>query len=190
MTAPAALAPLTLLSLALAARLALADDLLRLERPNALRLGGRIQTGGILGGPLWDAAVDLTYSRQLSALFAVEASGGAGNGGSRHGENLGAGLRLTLGSHGPHALTVAAGGRLARFHEYGPVAFGNAEAAWELRTGGGFDLLVGGGLGVTLTTSRRADQHCEDRGWLGCPHSRFNAGEAGLWVRAEAGFAF
>jgi hypothetical protein len=189
MTARDALAPLALL-LTLAARPALADDLIRLERPNALRLGGRVQTGGILGGPLWDAAVDLIYSRQLSALFAVEASGGGGSGGSRHGDNLGTGLRLTLGSHGPHAFTVAAGGRVAFLHQYGPVAFGNAEAAWELRTGGGFDLLVGGGLGVTLSTSRSADQHCEDRGWLGCPRSRFHAGEAGLWVRAEAGFAF
>jgi hypothetical protein len=162
----------------------------RVERPNALRAGGYVQTGGLFRGPLWDASYVLTYSRQLAAPLAVELSGGPGSGGGRRGPHLGAGLRLSLTPHGTSAVTLGIGSRLALLDTYGPVAFGQAELAWELRTRFGLTALVGGGWGMTFTTSR-ADPSCTSRGgWWGCDVDRFHSGDSGLWLHGELGWAF
>ncbi len=177
----------------LAVHPACAEDELpaRLERPNAIRTGAILQTGGVFHGPLWYGSWAFAYSRQVSAPLALELSGGPGVGGVRHGPHVGGAVRLSVTPRGTSALTLALGSRVAFLNGYGPVGFGDVEVAWELRTHFGLTALVGGGVGTTLTTSRRVPTGCEERrSWFGCHDDRFEAGDTGIFLHGELGWAF
>ena len=92
------------------------------------------------------------------------------------------------GGRGRSAFTISPGGHVGFLNGYGPVGFGQLEAAWELRTRFGLALVVGGGVGLTLTSSRRVGD-CNRTFWQDC-HDRFDAGEDTLHLRAELGYAF
>lgn len=162
----------------------------RVERPNALRGAGMTKAGGILGGQLWDAFAGLTYSRQVNELVALEVTGGAGPAGNRRGEHAGAGVRLSVVGRGAHALTAGAGAHVAFLPGYGDVGFGHLELAWELRTRGGFDLVLGGGVAGVMNTSRRVPERRDGGCWLFCDDEQFRAGDTAPWARLELGWAF
>lgn len=194
----AALRHLALACAALAlslARPALADDdgelPTRLQLRNAVRAAAMGQGNpGLFSEQLGDGFLGLTYSRQLSRVIALEVSGGQGNGGERHGVHVGGGVRFSLAGHGSHALTTGLGGHAAFLPGYGTVYFSHLELAWELRTPAGVDLVLGGGLGLTLNRSRRVVRSCTDGGWFGCPDDHFKAGDGSLFLRLELGYAF
>lgn len=161
----------------------------RVLRPDVVRGAALTQLGGIFEGPLSHGFLGATYSRQFHDSIAAEFTFGQGRGGERHGPFAGAGVRFSLGGRGRSAFTISPGGHVGFLNGYGPVGFGQLEAAWELRTRFGLALVVGGGVGLTLTTSRRVDDGCRGR-WLGCHDDRFNAGDGTLHLRGELGFAF
>jgi hypothetical protein len=167
------------------------------EGPTRLRLRNALR-GSVMGqdslavwsDQLGDGFLGLTYSRQVSRALALEITGGRGNGGNRNGLHAGGGVRFSLTGHGSHALTTALGGHAAFLPGYGTVYFSHVELAWELRTPSGFNLVLGGGLGLTLNSSRRVASSCSNGGWFGCPDDHFKGGDSGVFVRLELGYAF
>lgn len=165
------------------------DAPVRVLRPNAVRGAALAQLGPLFEGPLAHGFLGVTYSRQFHEYIAAEFTVGQGGGGGRRGPNAGAGLRFSLGGRDRGAFTVSPGGHVAFLDGYGPVGFGQMEIAWELRTRSGLDLVIGGGPGVTLTTSRKVERDCEPFP-LGCKDERFHGGDTTLHLRLELGYAF
>lgn len=175
------------------------DDLpYRLERPTSIRAGPMLyldisSMGFVVGdaGPRFDAALGVTVARQVLDRLALEGMVGGGGQGRHSGPHLGAAVRYTVLAGEEGALTLALGSHGAFLKDYGPVLFGRLEAAFQLRTWSGFDLVAGGGIAAPLNDSRAIRAHCSrsfsDTGT--CP-SRFRAGAVGFLGHVEAGWSF
>ena len=102
------------------------------------------------------SALAITLGRNFTEALSVEATVGAGVGGtySPGAESVIVGRgALVFDQARAHALTLAAGPMFIAGGAYGPVAFGHAEVGYELRAAR-WTILVALGPDLTLTSSR------------------------------------
>lgn len=170
------------------------------ERPNAVRSAGMVYVSlpaalGDLPAIRGDGPIDgfggVTYSRQLLERFALEGAVGGGGQGRHAGVHLGLGARVLVTKWETMGLTLALGTHAAFLHDYGPVAFLHAEAAWEMRLRWGLNVIAGGGLAAPLNDSRRG-RACSQESTSGASDlcERFNVLSPGPWAHVEAGWSF
>jgi len=168
---------------------------LRLQRPTAVRgaamlyldLASAADAVVQAGDWRYDTFAGVTVARQVLDRLALEGTVGGGGQGPRSGLHLGAAARVTVTSGERTTLTLALGGHSAFLKRYGPMYFGHLEAALELRTRYGLDVVVGGGPAVALNDSRQVPGTCFDD--EPC-QVQIKAGAVGPWINLQAGWAF
>ena len=99
-------------------------------------------------------------------------------------------VRLYSGE-GRHLLTLGVGPAVRDAPEYGPIAFGAGEVAYEYLPIKGPSVLVGAGADVVLNDSGTAT--CGGNGWFSCGlfwQSHYHQGETQLRLRIAVGGSF
>lgn len=163
----------------------------RLVHPVAVRAEVNVLYDGVFGATDGFGGATVAYS--FDEYLSVEGTfgWGFGNVGKTGANAIAMGrFALPLDHAGVHALTFAAGPSSFFGGDYGTVWVARGEIAYELRTRGGFSLLLGGGPSLVLNDSKVVARNCT--GWF-CPGgdaARFKAGDVPLQVRVAAGWAF
>jgi len=146
----------------------------RISRPSILR--AEIHSGGKPLFTLFNfnppsensvSALAITLGRNFTEALSVEATVGAGVGGtySPGAESVIVGRgALVFDQARAHALTLAAGPMFIAGGAYGPVAFGHAEVGYELRAAR-WTILVALGPDLTLTTPVLSRRYYAVPGW-------------------------
>jgi hypothetical protein len=134
----------------------------------------------------------LTFARDVSDSLSLEGLAGRGYWNGRDRDTgwqfmfLGR-YSLRLGAAAVHAISIAAGPSIAVGGDYGFVPFVQSEVAYELRARGGFNLVLGGGPGLPLASSRDPGVFCRTTEKL-CDY--FHRGNVGGRVRLGLGWSF
>jgi hypothetical protein len=163
----------------------------RLAHPVAVRGDVSVLYDGVFGSTDGFAGGTLAYALDEHASIEGTFGWGFGNVGKTGGNAIAMGrYAIPIDRAGVHAITFAIGPSVMFGGDYGTVWVARGEFAYELRTRGGFSLLVGAGPAFVLVDSKIVPTGCT--GWF-CPsgtETQFKAGDVPLHVRVSAGWAF